>query len=142
MRFIILTITALFISGCATVETPIDESVSAKPVSHAELSNTSWLIDDTDLAMKFTDQTVSGSTGCNTFSGAYQARGITNGLHNLTMGPLAMTRRACMEAEAAALEMSITQALSQTTGYKRIGDGVIVLYNENGSDVLTLKPAG
>lgn len=39
------------------------------------------------------DGTVSGSTGCNAFSGTYEAKGA-----GLTMGPFRITRRGCAEA--------------------------------------------
>ena len=47
------------------------------------------------LTVAFTaDGTVSGSTGCNQFSGRYESRGAA-----LTVLPLRITRRGCPEAE-------------------------------------------
>ncbi len=137
-------IACLAVAGCETqsVEAPIDESVATKPDTHARLAGTAWQPKDTNLTLKFSADSVSGSTGCNNFSGAYQAKGISDGRHNLSMGLLAMTRRACLDPDAAALEMSLTQALGQTESYKRVGDGAIVLYDGNGTEVLTLLPAG
>ncbi|MXO60303.1 META domain-containing protein [Altererythrobacter salegens] len=52
------------------------------------------VIDNSNVTVMFgSDGTVSGSTGCNTFTGKYTVDGAT-----LSIGPLAMTRRACIPA--------------------------------------------
>jgi putative lipoprotein len=49
---------------------------------------------DDGLTVTFAaDGGLSGSTGCNTFSGRYETRGA-----GVTVGPLRMTRRGCPEA--------------------------------------------
>jgi heat shock protein HslJ len=60
---------------------------------------------DQGLTVAFAvDGTVSGSTGCNAFSGTYEARGA-----GLTMGPFRITRRSCpdevMRREAAMMRV-------------------------------------
>ena len=47
----------------------------------------------TTLTANFTADAVSGSSGCNTFSGSYKLDGL-----NVTIGPLASTRMACEQA--------------------------------------------
>jgi heat shock protein HslJ len=70
------------------------------------------------------DGTVSGSTGCNAFSGTYEAKGA-----GLTMGPFRITRRGCAD-EAMRREAAMMRALGtarridpRVEGRLAIGDG-------------------
>jgi heat shock protein HslJ len=62
--------------------------------------------------LSFLDGTASGSSGCNTFSGAY----ATDGPSNISIGPLASTRKACIEA-VMAFEQSYLSALDGASAW-------------------------
>lgn len=68
---------------------------------------------------------VSGNGGCNQFSGDYAQNGAS-----LHIGPLASTRRACVDPAAGAQETAYFQALESTTRYA-IERGHLVLYSGN-----------
>ena len=75
-----------------------------------------------DAQLQFDGSRVNGSGGCNRVSGPYQRTG-----HRLTIGPLAATRMACIEAERSAMESSFFAALQATTGYSRLGTQLTLL---------------
>lgn len=71
---------------------------------------TSRAIEESTPTVQFgADGTVTGSTGCNTFSGTAQIAGDT-----VTFGPLATTMRMC-EPDVAEVETAVLTALSGTT---------------------------
>ena len=88
----------------------------------------------TTLTAQFTDQgRLTGSDGCNTFSGQYTLEGS-----NLTIDPaMVSTKKACDEAVMAQAD-AFTQSLLATTSYT-LGDGVLVLYQ---GDVAGLQFTG
>lgn len=67
------------------------------------------------------DGKVSGSTGCNAFTGTFEAGGGT-----LTIGTLAMTRRACPDP-IGAQEHQFVSALAAVTAYRSSGSGSLAL---------------
>ena len=69
---------------------------------------------------------VSGSGGCNTFSGPFQTSGSS-----LTIGPLAATLMAC-EQSIMDQEAAYFAALERTTEY-RFESGRLVLVDESGA---------
>jgi heat shock protein HslJ len=79
------------------------------------------------------DGTISGSGGCNNFSGTYQSTGST-----LSIGPLASTQKACdqpiMDQETAYLA-----ALERTATY-RFEDGRLVLVDSSGATQAIFNP--
>jgi heat shock protein HslJ len=81
-------------------------------------------------AMFGSDGQITGSGGCNTFSGPYQSTATT-----LTIGPLASTFKACdqpvMDQETAYLN-----ALQQTSSY-RFDNGRLILVNAGGATQAT-----
>jgi heat shock protein HslJ len=93
------------------------------PVEDAALEGTAWTLDtiiDGDSASTpvgsgnitfAADGTVSGSTGCNTFNGSYEAADGT-----LTIGPLATTRKGC-PADLGAQETHVLAVLGATPTY-------------------------
>lgn len=56
--------------------------------------------------------TVQGHTGCNNFNGPYRAGGTT-----VTFGPLAVTRRACADANVSEVERRMLEALQAADAY-------------------------
>lgn len=99
------------------------------------LSKTSWnitsfnngnqavvgIVADTTPSITFGDDgTVSGSTGCNNFSGEYSLNGST-----ITISPLATTKRACIEPEGISeQEQGILSALESATTWSIQGSNL------------------
>ncbi len=77
------------------------------------------------LSVTFTaDGAVSGSTGCNAFSGRYEARGA-----GVTVLPLRMTRRGCPEAEMRR-EVAMMRALGTTRRADQRVEGRLALMGD------------
>jgi heat shock protein HslJ len=99
------------------------------PLQNASLTETAWkaqavtinggfstLISGTEITIQFgTDGKVSGSSGCNRFTGSYE----TNG-DQLTFGPLATTRIGCAP-DIMNQEQGFLSALAATTTYRIVG---------------------
>jgi heat shock protein HslJ len=77
------------------------------------------------LSFAAAEPRASGNGGCNQFGGPYTQNG---GL--LRFGPLASTRRACVNPAANAQETAYLRALESTTRFA-VHDGLLVLYAEN-----------
>ncbi|WP_377703449.1 META domain-containing protein [Pseudoduganella sp. UC29_71] len=95
----------------------------------ASLTDTSWQLAELGgqpagkQSLKFDSSKgiVSGSGGCNNFTGAYQWSG-----KSLKMGPLASTRRACMDDASGKQENAYLQALDATRTWKVEGKTLIL----------------
>ena len=97
-----------------------------------ELPGTSWVLVDLDggapvgetpPSVTFNDDgSVTGSTGCNTFSGEVAIEGS-----ELSFGPLATTRMACADDGASAQEAAFVAAMESVTGYTIDNEGRLVL---------------
>jgi putative lipoprotein len=78
---------------------------------------------------------VTGNTGCNSFNGPYQATG-----NQLTMGPLASTRRACAVPVVSDFETVMFDALQDTEFYVvRLNE--LFLY-EGSEPIMRLRRSG
>ncbi len=97
-----------------------------------ELPGTSWALVDLDGAepvgetppsITFNDDgSVTGTTGCNTFNGEVTIEGS-----ELTFGPMATTRMACLDEGASLQEHAFLTALEGVTGYTVDDEGRLVL---------------
>lgn len=97
-----------------------------------ELPGTSWTlveldgseaVGETPPSITFTDEGgVTGSTGCNTFNGEVTIDGA-----ELSFGPLATTRMACLDEGASAQEHAFLLAMEDVTGYTIDSEGWLVL---------------
>jgi putative lipoprotein len=124
--------------GVGFVARPVKEAVPGDP---AVLQGAAWVVEDINrggvmdnsrLTLTFgADGRVSGSGGCNSFSGTYSADGSS-----VTLGPLAMTRRACLGEALNAQETRYTQALTGTLHWAILADGALELTGEGGKRVL------
>lgn len=76
------------------------------------------------------DGGLSGSTGCNTFSGRYEARGA-----GVTIGPLRMTRRGCPEA-AMRREAAMMRVLGTARRIDPRVEGRVALLDAGGAALL------
>lgn len=111
-------------SGCSTTGT----GAAAAPGA-AALTGSTWQLAELGgqpagrQTLKFDSSTgtVSGSGGCNSFSGVYQWSG-----KSLKMGPLAATRRACAEDAASRQETAYLQALDATRTWQVDGKTLVL----------------
>ena len=78
------------------------------------------------------DGSISGSTGCNTYSGTFTVSGS-----QLTVGPLATTRKACTDEAVSAQESAFTAALGSATTFAVGSDGNLTL---KGAAEIVAKP--
>jgi heat shock protein HslJ len=69
------------------------------------------------MTATFEDGTVSGTTGCNSFNGAYEIDG-----QNITIGPLASTLAACPTPELDTQETNYLAALELARTFQVAGD--------------------
>ena len=88
---------------------------------------------DVDLTADFSaDGTISGSTGCNSFSGDYTLEG-----NNLHIGPLTATKHPCPTTEASKQEAGYLSALESAVRVDRTGPELTLL-NAKGQKAVTL----
>ena len=87
------------------------------------------------LTAVFTADQVSGSAGCNDYSGGYTLDGTT-----LKIGPLAATRRACADQAVNDQEQQFLTALQDATTFSQSGN-IVTLKVAGGANQVTLVPA-
>ncbi len=87
------------------------------------------------LTAIFTADQVSGSAGCNDYSGAYTLDGT-----KLTIGPLAATRKACADQAVSDQEQQFLTALQAATTFSQSGN-IVTLQEAGGANQVTLVPA-
>jgi heat shock protein HslJ len=113
-------------------------SASADP-----LDGTSWElmayrktrpIPGTTITATFEDGQVSGSAGCNSYSGSYQVNG-----DKITVGPTAITEMACLEPEGAMeQEMTVMELLTNAQTFQ-VTDEQLQILRADG-EALTFVP--
>jgi putative lipoprotein len=84
-----------------------------------------------DITLQGAEPRVSGFAGCNQITGGYTLEG-----DQLSFGPTAMTRRACIEGGE--LEREFAKALQETRSYDIAGD-VLRLRDETGTVIAELR---
>jgi heat shock protein HslJ len=111
---------------------------ASAPLTNPDLVGTDWVLGDLPgqvvadplPTLAFSgDDTVSGTGGCNTFSGTYTVDGS-----NLTFGALASTQMAC-EGAVGTLESAYLAALQDTSAYEITDAGELKL--TSGTTTLT-----
>jgi heat shock protein HslJ len=123
--------TLVALAGCSSVP---GAGTSAQTAAGATLIGTSWQL--TELAgqpgarqtLQFdaSQGRVSGNGGCNNFSGGYQWSG-----KSLKMGPLASTRRACVDDATSRQDIAFLKALQDTRTWQVDGK-VLILAGDSG----------
>lgn len=88
------------------------------------------------LTLEFADGRASGNTGCNTFSGDF----TTAGADRIKIGPLATTRRACIDPAVSTQEQQYTAALELAETYQVTGDQ-LTLFRPGGTIAATFERA-
>ena len=133
MRRLAILLTAFLMAGCALTTR----------VATTDLPGSTWelvafdgeaVAGDTVPTLAFDQQgAVSGSTGCNTFSGEVAIEG-----NALSFGPLVTTRMACADPAANAQEEAFLSAMAGVSGYTVDEQGRLVL---QGGPELTFEVA-
>lgn len=133
MRRLAILVTAFVVAGCAVTSR----------VATMDLPGSTWelvamdgeaVAGDAVPTLAFDEHgAVSGSTGCNTFSGDVAIRGS-----ELSFGPLVTTRMACADPAANAREQAFLSAMQGVTGYTLDDVGRLVL---RGGPELTFEVA-
>jgi heat shock protein HslJ len=90
---------------------------------------------DSHLTIDFAISTVSGSSGCNTFHGPYEADG-----NKIAVGPLATTRLACISDELNKQETDYLAALELASSFKGTSSGIDLLRSDGGIAVSLGRP--
>ena len=119
-------------------------STAAPSGAVTDLAGTSWQLVDLGSGMPESpnipavafaaDGTVSGTGGCNNFSGTYTTDGSS-----ITIGALASTMMACVPDVVMTLETEFTTALQGATTWRIDDQGQLIL--EGGGRTVTLTPA-
>ena len=73
------------------------------------------------ITLKFEQDRASGSAGCNQYSGTYTTSGST-----IELGPMAATKRACLEQALNVQESAYLNALSKVAKYGVSGDRLML----------------
>lgn len=90
---------------------------------------------DRPLRITFAEGTVAGDAGCNSFRGQYVAEG-----RSLTVGPLASTKKMCLDSAVMAQEQALLTALADTAGYRLEGSRLTLLRPDGGTSVDLTRP--
>lgn len=124
LRLALPTLAIALLAGCGTTVS-LDEPIESQTWRLVSVGTQPAQRDADprrDAQLQFDGSRVNGSGGCNRLAGPYQRTG-----NRLTIGPLAATRMACIEAERSAMESSFFAALQATTGYSRLGTRLTLL---------------
>lgn len=89
------------------------------------------------LELDRSQQTVSGFSGCNRYTGGFTSEGSSSHGTPLRFGPLASTRRACADGDQ--LEQAYLKALGDVDSYRIEGERLLLL---SGSEIVATFKAG
>jgi heat shock protein HslJ len=96
-----------------------------------QLDGSEWaLVSMADVTLKFDQGNATGSGGCNQYRGPYMVSGS-----NLTFGPIAATKRACVENERNAQETAYLDALAKVKSFEG-SENKLVLKDAGGATLL------
>jgi heat shock protein HslJ len=114
------------------------------PAGGADLQDTRWVLITLEgkpplagsaPSAEFSADQISGSTGCNTYFGTYEAGGS-----EMTIGDVAHTEMWCAEPEGVMdQEQAFLTALAAVTGYRLAGERLELLDDSEGAN-LTFEP--
>jgi len=137
MRFqsVLLAVVLVAVAGLAFVRAQTRKDFST---GDQVLANTQWhlvsfgrtgeekpLIQGTTITLLFgAEGRVSGSGGCNSYSGTYRVRG-----DNLTFGRMASTMRACLNSQANQQEQQYFAALDSASRFRLNANRLLISYD-------------
>jgi heat shock protein HslJ len=105
--------------------------------SQGSLEGTTWVLQgtlpDTRITAEFNGGAISGSSGCNSYSGSYSSTRAGGPTNNISIGPLAVTQMACEEAvmtQEQAYLASLEAAQSYTVGGNTLTMGGLLFQGE------------
>lgn len=135
---LVVAITASVMAGC--FQSPPSQDEAAATVTGTEsLAGPFWRLVELEgqpsIAgggarephLRFTEERVSGATGCNTLGGRYERTG-----ERLRFGDLFSTRMACVEEDRMAQETRFMRALEGVDRYAVSGN-ILTLFNGEGA---------
>lgn len=127
IRFsLILLLAAVLLTACR----PTSASLSGTRWTLLSLNGQS-LLANTSITAEFSEDQISGSSGCNQYSGAYEATG-----RDLTIRQVAATMMYCMEPDGLMdQEGAFFEALAAVVGYRVAADRLEML-DASGAPVL------
>jgi heat shock protein HslJ len=130
-----LTLAALALSACATkTETPTLSGTSWKLTYYGEVEAQTPAADGIDTQIDFgSDGKVSGTVGCNRFSGSY-----TQQDDQITFGPLMATKMACPELPMT--QESVAFGVMVGTVRTEWMQNQLSIYSEDGKMMILLEP--
>ena len=115
----------------------------AGPAGGADLQDTRWVLvtlegesplPDRAPSAEFSEDQISGSTGCNTYFGTYEVSD-----DELSIGAVAVTEMWCMEPEGVMdQEQAFLAALASVTSYRLAGERLELL-DDTGQATLTFE---
>jgi len=111
------------LAGCSSVS--LDEPIEARTWRLVNVYGTAVAPSGdagADAQVVFNNGQVSGSGGCNRITGSYQRTGSS-----MKIGPLASTRRACVDATRTQVETSFLAALQGSTHYSIVGSELMLI---------------
>lgn len=142
---LLILLLGMVLSACggtagAAMETP---GVQAESIPANELVGTSWKLlhyrktqvsAGINITAVFEDGVISGSSGCNSYSGAYQVDGF-----KITIGPLATTLMACSDpAEVMEIEQMVQSWLTDAETFE-LSEDQLMIFRTDG-EALTFIP--
>ena len=137
LRFLALaTVGAVALAGCSAIGAAQGgklEGVTWRLSTYVADSASVTVPAAVGATATFADGQVSGSNGCNNYSGPYTASGSS-----LTVGPLASTMMACGPAQSA-IESAFMSAFQDAGSYTAT-DTQLTIYDTSGAQVLVFEP--
>jgi heat shock protein HslJ len=112
-------------------ENGLSSSASQQISIQTTLVGATWVLTgtlpDTRITAQFDGGTISGSSGCNTYSGTYASTRAAGPTNNITVGELITTQMACEEA-VMNQEQAYLAALSLAQSYTIQGNTLTIQY--------------
>ena len=121
-RSLVLLAVAAAVSACAITSREATIDLPGTSWALVELDGAEPVADAAPTLAFAEDGTVSGSTGCNTFTGSVTIEGTA-----LEFGPLATTRMACADPAVNEQEQAFLLAIEGVNSYTIDEDGRLVL---------------
>lgn len=129
----LVLVTALMLAACGSTDagTGASPAPSSKEPASSGLAGTSWILTEyagngtsgptavpsgVEATAAFTAKTISGSTGCNSYTGPYTLKGS-----DLDIGPVASTLIGC-DGDRAVVEAAYLKLLESVAGFAIDGD--------------------
>lgn len=90
----------------------------------------------TQLTMMFSeDGAISGSAGCNRYTGSYTLSGSS-----ISFGPIATTLMACLDEDVTRQEQQFLAALMASTTFDLVGDRLTLRDNSGATQIVGVRP--